>query len=272
MELREASDGDSDRIRELARSTMTATYALSPQQLDAIVEARFGDDALPDAVADRDIVTIVAENGMDDSAIVGFALGTVRAGNGEIEWLFVDPERRGGGIGTELFETAAEALREQGGGPVSVVVLQANTEGSDFAERLGYEQADERTVEIGDQSFVGYVHAEDASEPDGQTTQGTTEDVFNGDLPGADERDDALVASTDDGTTVFLDTEETESGAEGPFLVGYTDEANEDRYGYYCGNCGSLDPVADESERIECPDCGNAHTPRSAEAYDDSYL
>ena len=63
-----------------------------------------------------------------------------------------------------------------------------------------------------------------------------------------------------------------DSGTEGPFFVAYTDEEYTEQFGYYCGNCGSLDTAMDNMERVECSECGNTHAERSGEAYDDSYL
>ncbi|PSP61341.1 GNAT family N-acetyltransferase [Halobacteriales archaeon QH_8_64_26] len=284
MELREATDDDTERISELAHSTMTAAYALSPQQLDAIAEERFEEEPLTDAIESEERVVLVAENGEseadDEPVIVGFVLGEHREEAGELRWLFVDPEHRGKGVGTELYEAGSEALGGDGTGHVTASVLEANTQGGTFFERVGLEEADERQVEIGEQSFIEYVYAEPSAieGSDGEVSEeydrpdSDATDVTDADLPGTETRGNSTVARTDDGTDTHLDRKETESGTEAPFVVAYTDAEFTDRYGYYCGNCGSLDTVLDESERIECTDCGNSHAPRSEEAYDGSYL
>jgi ribosomal protein S18 acetylase RimI-like enzyme len=286
MELREATDDDTERISELARSTMTAAYALSPRQLDTIVEERFEEGPLTDAIESEERVLLVAEDGEseadDEPVIVGFVLGERREEgeeSSELRWLFVDPEHRGKGVGTELYEAGSEALGESGAGHVTASVLEANTQGGTFLERVGLEEADERQVEIGKESFVEYVYAEpSASEgPSGESAasgrpDSDAADITDADLPKTERRDGSTVARTDGGVDTYLDREETESGIEAPFVVAYTDAECTDRYGYYCANCGSLDTVLDESERIECTECGNSHAPRSEEAYDGSYL
>ena len=284
MELREADSAGVGRLSELARSTMTAAYALSPQQLDAIAEERFEEEPLTDAIESEERVVLIAENGEseadDEPVIVGFVLGEHREEAGELRWLFVDPEHRGKGVGTELYEAGTEALTEDGAGRVTASVLEANTQGGTFFERVGLEEADQRQVEIGEQSFVEYVYAEPSAidGSDGETSEASDEpdsdvtDVTDADLPETEMREGSTVARTDDGTDTYLDREETESGTRAPFVVAYTDAEFTERYGYYCGNCGSLDTVLDESERIECTDCGNSHAPRSEEAYDGSYL
>ena len=292
MELRDADGNDTERIGELARSAMTAAYALSPQQLDTIVAERFETNALEDTLGQADSFVLVATNGesddgddegdesevIEDETVVGFVEGRVEDDRGELRWLFVDPEHRGRGVGTELFETGSERLHENGAGHVTASALEANTEGGTFFKRLGLEAIDEREAEIGTESFVEYVYAD----PDAVDESTTTEDeeltrvddvaVTDADLPGTEERDGRTVAETDDGTEVYLDRETIESGVKGPFVAAYTDAERTERYGYLCSNCGSLDTVVGEAERIECADCANTHAERSAEAYDDSYL
>lgn len=295
MELRDAERADAERIRELVQSAMTAAYALSPQQLDTIIEERFAAESLEQAFEDDDAIVLVAENGAGDEVsdaaegevIVGFVEGRIEDGRGDLRWLFVDPEHRGMGVGTRLFDVGSDTLRENGAESVTASVLEANTEGGTFFERQGLERTDERRSEIGNESFVEYVYAEpsdaessetahetsaDESKRAGEVDETETEDVRGVDLPGTETAEDATFATTEDGIDVYLDREAVESGTEGPFVVTYTDEELTDRYGYYCGSCGSLDTVVDETERIECADCGNTHAERSAEAYDDSYL
>ena len=283
MKLREATDADTGRVSELARSTMTTAYALSPQQLDTIFEERFEEGPLTDAIESEDRVVLVAEDGEsevdEEPEIVGFVLGERREETGELRWLFVDPEHRGKGVGTELYDAGTEALSEDDASHITASVLEANTQGGTFFERVGLEEADDRQAEIGEQSFVEFVYAEPSvvDAADDESADGTDQpdsdatDLTDADLPGTETREDTTIARTDD-TEVYLDREDPKSGTDAPFVVTYTDADHTERHGYYCGNCGSLDTVVDESEQIECSDCGNSHTPRSGEVYDGSYL
>jgi ribosomal protein S18 acetylase RimI-like enzyme len=175
---------------------MTAAYALSPQQLEAIVEERFDEESLTDAIENEDWVLLVAEDGEseadDEPVIVGFVLGEHREEGSELRWLFVDPEHRGKGVGTELYEAGSEALGESGTGHVTASVLEANTQGGTFFERVGLEEADERQVEIGEQSFVEYVYAEpsaiDESAASDQPDPDAT-DLTDADLPETETRE-----------------------------------------------------------------------------------
>lgn len=159
MAIRESNADDGDRIRELVESSMTASYRLSPQQIDNIVERQFGDDRLTEG-ADGDDVLVVAETDTtdDERIVAGFFWGGLADGRGTIRWLFVDPEQRGQGIGTELFEEGVERLRDAGTEGVQAVTLQAGMDGHQFCEQFGYEQVDERQVDIGDETLAQYVY------------------------------------------------------------------------------------------------------------------
>ena len=267
MELREPEQADVGRVRELVESTMTASYALSPQQIEAFLEDEFGEDRLERAFEDG--VMLVAESTVDgeETTVAGIVDGERTDEGGEVRWLFVDPEHRGEGIGTRLFETAVETLREQGAEPIRASTLEANREGEQFFEQFGFERTDDRQVEAAGESLVEYVYAE--SSADATSSETTAADAG---LPDTTTENGVTTATTDDGQQVYIDPEEDESGTEAPFFVAYTDEEFTDQYGYYCANCGSLDTAMDDVGRVECTECSNVHAERSDEAYDDSYL
>ena len=265
MDIRAPTAADADRIGELVESSMTASYRLSPQQIAAIVDSEFGADAVARRADDGASVVRVAESdeGVESATVVGYVEGRVDGDRGELTWLFVDPEHRGRGVGTELFESARGELREAGASEVAATSLEANADGHRFFERFGMERVDDREVDLADESLVAAVYASSASD-------GT--DQSGADLPATETRDGATTATTADGERVFLARDERDSGTEAPFLPAYTDEAHADRFGYYCANCGSLGVAMDDAERLDCPDCANAHAARSSDSYDDSYL
>jgi GNAT superfamily N-acetyltransferase len=274
MELREAETNDTERIRALIESTLTASYALSPRQIDALLEDSFGEERLEDAFGD-DSVTLAAESTVDGTeTTVG---GIVEAahdgdgGTGEVRWLFVDPEHRGEGIGTRLFETAVERLRKQGAERIIATTFEANREGSQFFEQFGFGHTDDRQVELAGETLVEHVYAEHPTETE-TTSESDSEDHSDTDLPKTETTNGVTTATADNGQQMYIDLTEEDSGTEGSFFVAYTDEEHTDQFGYYCANCGSLDTAMDNMGRIECIDCSNVHAERSDEAYDDSYL
>lgn len=173
MELRESNPGDTEQIRNVVESSMTASFRLSPQQIEGLVENVFSDDQLGAVFDDPDTVFLVsmADTEDDSDTIAGFFWGSVDDGRGNVRWLFVDAEHRGQGIGTRLFETGVEKLREAGADELRAFALQAGMDGHQFFEQFGYEQTDERNVEIGDDTLGQYVYTPSG---DSGTTSGDT--------------------------------------------------------------------------------------------------
>lgn len=287
MELRPPTAADADRIAELVESSMTASYRLSPQQIEDVVDSEFSEDALPAAGSDDNNdndddhnggVTFVAETTAGDDSdvppetVIGYVEGHVDGDRGELTWLFVDPEHRGRGVGTALFESARDALGDAGASTLVATTLEENSEGHQFFERFDLERVGEREVEVAEVDLVETLYADSAAvDVDaGRDHAGGAGD--GRELPGTETHDGATTARTDDGDRVYLARDEAESGAEAPFLVAYVDEAHSERFGFYCANCGSLDVAMDDADRLDCPDCANEHATRSADSYDDSYL
>ncbi|MFC4359541.1 GNAT family N-acetyltransferase [Halobium salinum] len=272
--VRPAEAEDGERIREVAESSMTSSYAMSPAEIEALVETEFGEDARRAAREDDDRFLLVAE--VDD------VLGGVVAGSladGEVRWLHVDPERRGLGVGSALFEAARDELAEVDA-EVKAVAVADNTSAGDFFERCGFGKREERTVTLGDRETVEYVFVEGASEEETGGDGSPTED--DGTPDSAPQTAGGMDESTGDDTeptfpeTTTVDGEELSlgddhlQGTEAAFAPTYTDADREERFGFYCGNCGSTDVSADSMERLECENCGNVHKPD--DDYDGSYL
>jgi len=271
MELREPESAEAERIREVVDSSMTTSFRLSPAQIDGLVDDQFADETVTDKREDEETLLQVAETGaeIEGSTIAGFVEGRLEDGWGEISWLFVDPEHRGQGIGTELYETATETLRDRGADHVRVTVLESNTEGHDFVERFGLEHDGDRRVEIADESVVTYVYTDPGVDAD--LSDSTAEDAADDEFPETEWTDGQLTTTADE-TTVYIARDERESGTAAPFFATYEDDDHTNQYGFYCANCGSLEVSMDNMDRLECSDCGNSHAERSKESYDDSYL
>jgi len=67
--------------------------------------------------------------------------------------------------------------------------------------------------------------------------------------------------TTADGRTVYVDRSTAERGSDGPFHAVFRSERREARWGYACGNCGSLGVAMGTMGRLVCNDCGNLRTP-----------
>jgi GNAT superfamily N-acetyltransferase/ribosomal protein S27AE len=264
--LRTADDDDAERIRTVAESSMTTSYALSPGDIETIAEAMFGESTRADRREDDDHATFVAETD-GESAVVGFV--DVAADEGTVRHLHVDPERRGAGIGTALFERAVSELDDQGVSEPRTVAFAANNTAGAFFEQFGFVKATERTVEVGGRETVEYVYA--TSESVGEESTDDTDDEREAEetsVPDATDLDLPETVENGDGEVYLGD--EPQSGTEAPFVQTYTDADRTDAYGYYCTNCGSTDVSMDSMERLVCGNCGNTRKPD--DGYDGGYL
>jgi N-acetylglutamate synthase-like GNAT family acetyltransferase/ribosomal protein S27AE len=234
-----------------------------------------------------------------DGTLVGFAEAELAEGRGEVRWLHIDPEHRGRGAGTALFEAVREALDERGARHLYASSLADNNGGGEFFERVGFERTDDREVDLGGEELVEHVYVEASTDDDaGPESQGQdgADDAGGGESGDADgetadppnkagtpAQEEAQAApDDDDGPGTPDETEVTDgegrslrvgedglSGTEGAFFPTYGADDGE-RYGFYCDNCGSTDVDANEADRLICESCGNRH--ESGEEYDAAYL
>ena len=260
--VRAADPDDAGRLREIARSSFTTSYALSPDDIEGIVEVVFAEDALRERIESPDVRLFVGE---DEDVVAGFVEASTDGEEGTVRWLHVDPERRGLGIGTALFERAVSELEEETG-DVRAVTLASNTSAGSFFERLDLEQVGERQVEIGDLDAVEYVYAKTA---DGEGARSADQATGTSESTSRDAVELPEEVSTDGGETAYPG-EDLIQGSEGWFAVTFADEERTEEYGYYCANCGSTDVSMDSMERLRCDNCGN--TSKAGEDYDASYL
>lgn len=257
--IRPAESGDTERIQELVDSSMTTSYALSPQDIETITDTEFSESALEDRVDDEETIVLVGEV---DDVLAGVTEATISDDTGEIRWLHVDPERRGAGLGTALFERLTSELEERGIDEPRAVSLASNTSAGTFFERFNYEKVDERQTDIGGRETIEYVY---------KHGDHTSETSAEGAEPVADSLDDEYpeTITMQDGEELYLG-EDPFRGSEGLFTATFRDSDRAERYGFYCLNCGSADVSMDELERVRCGNCGNTRKPD--DHYDGSYL
>jgi hypothetical protein len=59
------------------------------------------------------------------------------------------------------------------------------------------------------------------------------------------------------GTTLYREEPADRRGAKAPFYAVYSDPDGETRWGFYCGNCHTLDNAVDPMGRVQCNECSN---------------
>ncbi|WP_435128797.1 DUF5816 domain-containing protein [Halobaculum sp. D14] len=73
------------------------------------------------------------------------------------------------------------------------------------------------------------------------------------------------VLDTDAGS-LYVDRAAAERGSEAPFFHVYADADAETRWGYFCGNCETVDNAMDTMGRIACNRCENIRKPEEWDA------
>ncbi|SEV96896.1 GNAT family N-acetyltransferase [Natrinema salifodinae] len=250
MEIREATDADTDAIRSIARDSLNSTYTdfLDEDTIDDAIEQWYGDSFSDELDDDRALFLVVERDGevvaFSESELVG-----QRADTGQLLWLHVHSDHRGGGTGVRLLVHTRERLLDEGAEQIQCFVLEDNEGGNQFYRDHGFEHAGQREVEIGSETFTENVYVESDLEDDGEW--GAIDEV------------------SVDGETVYVSYGEAARGSKSLFYTAYKSADRDDRYAWFCGNCDSIDNAMDAMGRIECNSCGNR---RKATRWDASYL
>jgi len=232
MEIREATPNDGPAVRSIALRSMEASYSLSPSTIESAIQQWYGVDSFADLLDDGEVLILIAER---DGEPVAFSESALVDDRGDIHWLHVAAMHRGEGIGQELYEVTRERLESDGADTIRGLVLAMNSGGNRFWKNRGLRKVGEGTVEIDGTAFVENVYVEE----DAVETQPIV----------VDDRE------------LYIDRGDSERGSSGAFYTVYTDEARENRYGYYCGNCETLVTSMDTMGRLSCEECGNQLKP-----------
>lgn len=243
MTVRHANSADRPAIRDIARRSLEASYSLSPQAITSAIEEWYGESRLEETLDDDDRLLMVVER---DDQVVAFSESTLESTavfedgpsnqqKAMLLWLHVDPAYRGEGVGTELFDQTRSELREHGANVIQGRVLAENTEGNGFFDQYGFSKVGRREIEIDGRTHVENIYIE--------TPSGMQE------------------LTTEDGSSVYVNRDESTTGSLAAFHAVYMDEAGADLYGYYCASCDNLANAMDAMGRIECDSCGNSRKP-----------
>ncbi|WP_247000027.1 GNAT family N-acetyltransferase [Halosolutus gelatinilyticus] len=250
MEIREATETDVDDIRSIARGSLNSTYTdfLDEETIEDAIEQWYGDELIDAIEADQTLFLLVEREGepvaFSQSELVG-----ERRRTGQILWLHVDPDHRGAGTGVRLLVRTREKLLDSGADRIQGFVLEDNEGGNGFYADHGFERASRREVEIGDETFTENVYVEG--------------EIESGEEWGAVDELEL------DGETIYVSYSEAARGSKSPFYAAYETLDASERYGWFCGNCDSLENAMDTMGRIQCNTCGNR---RKGTRWDASYL
>ncbi|MFC6718552.1 GNAT family N-acetyltransferase [Natrialbaceae archaeon GCM10025810] len=248
MDVREATTDDVDEIREIARASLNSSYTdfLDEELIDSALENWYGEEFEEELAGEHTIALLVERDG----ELAGFSQSELvgqRYNSGNILWLHIHPDHRGGGIGVRLLVRTREKLLDEGADQIHGFVLADNEGGNQFYRDHGFDRAGQRDVEIGGETF--------------------TENVY---VEGTEDEGWAAVDELEiEDETVYVSYGEAAKGSKSPFYAAYRTEDRKDRFGWFCGNCDTVDNAMDAMGRIECNTCGNR---RKATRWDASYL
>lgn len=245
MDIRNATQDDTDPLREIARRSLTESYPVELEIISAGIDEWYAPEEFERKLTDPNHHILVAEHDPPSGPEpIGFVEMTISDTNvADIRWLHVDPRFRDLGIGSTLFEHAREKARNLGATQVRGRVLADNTDGNAFYSAHGLSKSGEATLEIAGESFTEHVYVE--------------------------LKENLRLLTTESGTELFVDPDLAESGSTGSFYTVFSDPERNTKWGYYCSNCDSLVTTMDTMERIACTTCGNTRKPTR---WDAAYL
>ncbi|SFK89044.1 Ribosomal protein S18 acetylase RimI [Halogranum rubrum] len=153
--IRRASEDDVEAIRAVARASWTADYPtiLSRETAESGVDEWYEPRQLRADLGRPATCVFVAEQ---DSEVVGFVHALWNRDEGVVFRIYVGPDHRGAGIGTELVERVRTEMETRGSERLTAMVLTANEVGQGFYESLGFERVDESETTIGGESYGEY--------------------------------------------------------------------------------------------------------------------
>ena len=139
--IRRAELADAEGIARVCAAGWRDTYRgiKEPERIEAVIAEYYTPERISGEIAAREGWDgwIVASE--DDGVIGAGGGGMTEPGVGEIFVLYLDPKRRGEGIGTRLLDAITDQQRAQGAREQWVSVEPENTKGLPFYYARGFE-------------------------------------------------------------------------------------------------------------------------------------
>ncbi|MFC6837156.1 GNAT family N-acetyltransferase [Halomarina ordinaria] len=155
MNVREATLADVPALRRIARASWERDEVLTRETATETVEEWYDESRLAADVESPGVLVLAAA--MRD-AVIGFAHAVVHGDTGTVLRLYVEPDRRRTGVGTQLLEATCEELAARGVERVQAMTLAANDPGTAFYEANGFERTSKGTTTIGGESYPEHVY------------------------------------------------------------------------------------------------------------------
>lgn len=154
MAIRVASAADIDAIQEIAERSWKTDYPdiLTRETASEAVTAWYNAAQLEAELGKARTLLLVAER---DGTVAGFSHANWSdiESEGHILRIYVHPDHRREGIGSELLEETCATLATHGVDRIHAMVLTENDPGNTFYDRAGFEFVDERETTIGETTY-----------------------------------------------------------------------------------------------------------------------
>lgn len=154
MTTRSATARDLDAIQRIAEQSWVEDYPdiLTRETAEEVVNDWYAPEQLEETLEQDRTLLLVAERG---ETIVGFShsIWNDADAEGYILRLYVHPDHRREGVGTDLLERTCAALFEQEVDRINAMVLAGNDPGNEFYETFGVGFVNQRETTIGDETY-----------------------------------------------------------------------------------------------------------------------
>jgi ribosomal protein S18 acetylase RimI-like enzyme len=160
MTVCEATSDDAESIAGVARVSWKHDYPniLSRDTVEQGVEEWYAPETIGTEIDSDDAVVPVAER---DGEVVGFAHAVADELGGAILRVYVAPDHRGDGIGSDLLTHARGALEDRGAERVRAMVLAENEPGNEFYRQFGFELRERDETRIGEETYRENVYIDE---------------------------------------------------------------------------------------------------------------
>jgi ribosomal protein S18 acetylase RimI-like enzyme len=162
MEFRSTTTDDIPSIQTIARRSWETNYDILTRETarETVAEWYSEDRLQTDIESDTSLVLVADEEG-----VVGFSHSVwsdeeSESKVGTILRLYVDPDHRRTGIGSQLLEATRTTLMEHDLEQVEAMVLAANEPGNDFYRAAGFEQIETGETVIGGETYPENIYRE----------------------------------------------------------------------------------------------------------------
>lgn len=154
MTIRSATTDDIEGIRRVAQASWRNDYPeiLSRETVEEVVEEWYDSERIKTEIKSTDALIPVVEI-ESDGKIIGFAQAVWDANTGTILRLYVRPDYRGQGIGTDLLQWTVDALADENVKQIETLVLSENALGNEFYQNFGFEKTEENQTVIGEETY-----------------------------------------------------------------------------------------------------------------------